>query len=153
MQATVRTGPRGHVSDLLHFPPTPSPSPVPLRVVVLFIPGNPGLPHFYTPFLTALQAALPAGQCAAYALGHLGHSPSAARIWSGRGVVGLDEQVDHKVAFVDEIKGTYGLGREDGPRLVLIGHSIGSWIICQVSVATTSPPSSRDDSRRPLTAR
>lgn len=135
MQHSLRRSASGHVADLLHFPQSP-PSASPPSTVILFIPGNPGLPQYYAPFLSSLQAALPPSSSSVYALGHLGHSNSAPRIWSSQGVVGLKGQVDQKVQFVDDLREKYGLGVEGGPRLVLIGHSMGAWVICEVS--TTS---------------
>lgn len=135
MQHSLRRAPSGHVADLLHWPQSPPPpTPTPPRVILLFVPGNPGLPQYYIPFLEGVQRALPPGSCAVYALGHLGHSPSAARIWTGRGIVGLMGQVEDKVKFVDELEEKWSVGKEGGPKLVVVGHSIGSWVICEVSL-------------------
>jgi len=132
MESSVRRSPCGQVADVLHWPQSP-PSPSPPRVVVLFVPGNPGLPQYYIPFLEAVQRALSPSSCAVYALGHLGHSAAAPRIWTGNAVVGLRGQVEDKVSFVDELEQQWAFGREGGAKLVVIGHSIGSWVICEVS--------------------
>ncbi|ORY78849.1 hypothetical protein BCR35DRAFT_291724 [Leucosporidium creatinivorum] len=142
--ASTRTGPRGHPADLLHWPclgaegsastSTPSFSPKP-SLILLFIPGNPGLPHYYTSFLSSLQAALPpplAARTAIYALGHLGHSPAHARWKRGDSAPGLKEQVEDKVAFLDEMKEKWDVGVGEGQtKLVLLGHSIGAWVCCE----------------------
>lgn len=67
-----------------------------------------------------------------YALSHLGHSTKDVKSsWTAAGAAGLREQVDHKVTFLDELKERGEIGRE-GQRLVLMGHSIGSWVCCEV---------------------
>uniref|UniRef100_A0A0H5FUX8 AB hydrolase-1 domain-containing protein n=1 Tax=Leucosporidium scottii TaxID=5278 RepID=A0A0H5FUX8_9BASI len=140
---STRTGPRGHPADLLYWPclgaeestgtsapPSPGPS-----LVLLFIPGNPGLPHYYNSFMSSLQAALPppvAARTAIYALGHLGHSPAYARWKQGETAPGLQEQVDDKVKFVDELKEKWDIGVGEGQtKVVLLGHSIGAWVCCE----------------------
>ncbi|KAK4703826.1 hypothetical protein P7C70_g2392, partial [Phenoliferia sp. Uapishka_3] len=125
-----------HPADLLALPSPPSPTHI-----VLFIPGNPGLPSYYTPFLTTLSAQIPTA--AIFALGHLGHSPAHAPIaFTSRDSASLTEQVEHKVEFVEELVRRYGCGKPGKPKLVLIGHSIGSWICLQVHKARSASISS-----------
>lgn len=173
MQHSIWRSPSSdHLTDLLHWPQSPPPAtPTPPKVILLFVPGNPGLPHYYIPFLEAIQRALPPSTCAVYALGHLGHSPSTPRIWTGTGAVGLRGQVEDKVRMVDRLEGEWGVGKEGGPRLVVMGHSVGGWVICEVSgedsgggggsakgeggesarraerTGTTAPPGSATDTR------
>lgn len=52
MQETSLRGPRNLSADLLSWPGKQA------RTVLLFIPGNPGLVHYYTHFLTSLQDRL-----------------------------------------------------------------------------------------------
>lgn len=101
----------------------------------MFIPGNPGLPGYYTSFLTRLQNDLDPKTTEVYAIGHLGHSPAhSPRAWTGRGAATLREQVEHKVDFVDGLLDQHRIGLEENEtKLVLIGHSIGSWVCCEVS--------------------
>ncbi|KAL8290353.1 hypothetical protein RQP46_002611 [Phenoliferia psychrophenolica] len=110
-------------ADLLAWPSPPKPTHV-----VLFICGNPGLPSYYTHFLSTLSKAIPTA--AIFALGHLGHSPQNAPLtFSTATAATLSEQVGHKVDFVDHLVKKYSIGKgQDSPKLVLMGHSIGCYI-------------------------
>ncbi|GAA5976279.1 hypothetical protein JCM11641_001103 [Rhodosporidiobolus odoratus] len=159
---TQRYGPRGLPADLLHFPPllptastatatAASHAPQPEegkgengreagRLVILFIPGNPGLVEYYRSFLSSLRSALPSPlreRTELFALGHLGHS-AASRAGGGGGgfkpseQAGLEEQVEDKIRFLEELRGSHGVGKEGGARVVVVGHSIGAWMGLQV---------------------
>ncbi|KDE07896.1 hypothetical protein, variant [Microbotryum lychnidis-dioicae p1A1 Lamole] len=62
-------------ADLLKWPST-DPSTAP-STVLLFIPGNPGLVHYYTSFLSTIHRNLDQTKSTIYALGHLDHSNHA----------------------------------------------------------------------------
>ncbi|KAK4055463.1 hypothetical protein OIV83_000009 [Microbotryomycetes sp. JL201] len=128
---TVQYGRRGHPADILHWP---SQADTPSRTVVVFIPGNPGLVHYYRSFLSKIHRDLSPQLTTVYAVGHLGHSPAhEVRRWTSRGAASLDEQVQHKIDFVDKLRENLDIGlRETDTKLVLVGHSIGSWISSQV---------------------
>ncbi|GAA5861136.1 hypothetical protein JCM3774_002202 [Rhodotorula dairenensis] len=111
----------------------------PTKLVILMLPGNPGLVSYYREFLPLIRDALPAdlkGQTVIHAIGHLGHTPSATsaerRGFKPNAQATLEDQVADKVAYVDELAETYRFGEEDAPKLVLLGHSIGAWIGLQV---------------------
>ena len=106
-------------------------SRVPLIVI---IPGNPGMGHFYVPFASKLFE-LGQGKFDVSVISHAGHSPghykdakmhtsstsqdlhSESTDWYT-----LQDQVSHKLAFIrDEAS-----NRES---LILIGHSIGCWMV------------------------
>ena len=110
-------------ADLLSWPAPAKPSHV-----VLFICGNPGLPSYYTHFLTTIATAIPTA--AIFAIGHLGASPANAPVtFSTQTSATLAEQNHHKVDFVDHLVKKYSIGKcEEGPKLVLLGHSIGGFI-------------------------
>ncbi|GAA5829816.1 hypothetical protein JCM11251_007892 [Rhodosporidiobolus azoricus] len=110
------------------------------KLILVFIPGNPGLVSYYRFFLTSLRSALPSPlreSTEMYAIGHLGHS-TAPRPGGGGGFkpqeqASLEEQVEDKVRFLDELKGKHaGLGGEGNAKVVVLGHSIGAWIGLQV---------------------
>jgi pimeloyl-ACP methyl ester carboxylesterase len=86
------------------------------KALVLFIPGNPGLISYYTDYLTRLQG-LSNNQLDVYAISHLGHTMNSPR---SHGIASLAEQIDSKLAFFKTLPG-------DLP-VVLIGHSLGTWI-------------------------
>lgn len=110
-------------ADVVEWP-TASPS-----LVLLFICGNPGLVDYYSLFLSTISSSLP---CATvYGIGHLGHS---VRNTSDK-LATLRDQVDHKIRFVDELNRKYQF-KESKVKLVLVAHSIGSWISLEVNHAT-----------------
>ncbi|GAA5933664.1 hypothetical protein JCM3775_003766 [Rhodotorula graminis] len=124
-----------HPADVLTFPQI-SPA-LPLKLVLLFIPGNPGLVDFYRHFLASLRDSLPLelrNQTKLYAVGHLRHTPGfdEDRGFNPRGLPSLDDQVKDKCTFVESIADEDGIGRPDGPKLVVLGHSIGAWIGLQM---------------------
>ncbi|GAA5864457.1 hypothetical protein JCM1840_000506 [Sporobolomyces johnsonii] len=129
---SLRTGQRQLPYDLLHFP---GPG-INLKLVLVFVPGNPGLVEYYRPFLTSLQAALPddlKDSTELYAVGQLGHSPAAEREGRMKGFrpneqASLEEQVESKREFVEELREKYG----EEVKIMLMGHSIGAWISLQV---------------------
>ncbi|GAA6007386.1 hypothetical protein JCM10207_006323 [Rhodosporidiobolus poonsookiae] len=142
-----RYGPRGLPADVLHFPSLSSSSSdastssasSTTKLVLLFLPGNPGLVNYYTAFLSSLRNALPSPlreTTEIYAVGHLGHSTAPGL--EGRGFrpqeqASLDEQVEDKVRFVDELRGgALRVGQEGGARCVVLGHSIGAWVGMQL---------------------
>jgi pimeloyl-ACP methyl ester carboxylesterase len=145
----VRYGPAGHPYDILHWPPaktTPVTSrsqidgglqkqPEP-RLVILFVPGNPGLVDYYRFFLSTVHGALPSGTHI-YAVGHLGHTTAhAPRAFRSKGMPDLQDQVQHKIGFIDEIKELHNIGDSpDQARLILLSHSIGSWISLRIMKA------------------
>ena len=142
-----------HPADVLTFPPI-SPA-LPLKLVLLFIPGNPGLVDFYRHFLASLRDSLPGelrNQTKLYAVGHLRHTPgfNEDRGFNPRGLPSLDDQVKDKCTFVEGIVEEDGIGRPDGPKLVVLGHSIGAWIGLQVRLVLSHPSLPRRASRTRL---
>ncbi|TCD59886.1 hypothetical protein EIP91_011261 [Steccherinum ochraceum] len=95
--------------------------------LVIMIPGNPGLAQFYTPFLTAIyekcNGTLPIMVSAL--VGHTPHIDDSARVFEDPSTVALSAQVEHLVDLVDAAAAVYG-------KIVLIGHSVGSWLALQV---------------------
>ncbi|GAA6024185.1 hypothetical protein JCM11491_006673 [Sporobolomyces phaffii] len=130
--SSIRTGPRSLPYDVTHFP-VPS---LTIKLVLLFIPGNPGLVGYYDSFLSNVQASLPndiRDTTEIYAVGHLGHSLQAEKEGMVKGFkpsqqATLEEQVESKLEFVDELRGKYG----QDVKIMAMGHSIGSWICLQM---------------------
>ncbi|KAI0045637.1 hypothetical protein FA95DRAFT_1560989 [Auriscalpium vulgare] len=99
------------------------------RTVLVFIPGNPGLLGFYVPFLSAIHKAAPES-FAILAHAHQGLSACVGGEKARRptDLVGLPAQVDALLEVVDALRLTYG----PETKILLAGHSMGSWLATQV---------------------
>ncbi|KAJ7042419.1 hypothetical protein C8F04DRAFT_1030023 [Mycena alexandri] len=98
----------------------------PPDAVFLFIPGNPGLVQFYAEFLGLLRSEHP--HLAIFAHAHLGHTPS---IFSHKH--SLATQVESAIQALDAVHTMF-----PAAKIVLSGHSVGSWIALQVLKARPS---------------
>ena len=86
---------------------------------VLFVPGNPGSASYFQRQIQLLHQAM-RGQIDVLAVTHAGHSPDAS---SDLPLFSLDDQIVHKTEFIRQHIDT-------SRPLVIIGHSIGSFIAC-----------------------
>lgn len=117
------------------------------RVVVVFIPGNPGVASYYIDFLHSIYTSpliKPGVGIEILAVAHRGHAPlpkvGTNAVWGENGAnqhqaskgygVALRDQVRHKVAMVDAIRRMYP--PEGGTKVVVVGHSIGAWMAGEV---------------------
>ncbi|KAM9356095.1 lipid droplet-associated hydrolase isoform 2-T2 [Pholidichthys leucotaenia] len=102
------------------------------KVLLLLIPGNPGVVGFYRTFMQTLHSLL-GYRYPVWAVSHAGHCDPPASMdmvedsssAADKDVFGLNGQIEHKLAFL----------RERVPRetsLVLVGHSIGCYIILEM---------------------
>ncbi|KAI4370154.1 hypothetical protein MLD38_018530 [Melastoma candidum] len=89
---------------------------------VLFIPGNPGVVMYYKDFVESLYEHME-GRISITAIGHLSHSKED---WENRRLFSLQEQIDHKIDFIREEM------QDIKVPLLLIGHSIGSYICVEM---------------------
>ncbi|XP_044519345.1 lipid droplet-associated hydrolase-like [Gracilinanus agilis] len=106
------------------------------KLLVLVVVGNPGIPAFYLSFAKALYLTLEKRH-PVWVISHAGHvmAPSGVKVTKespedpGSGttddVFGLEGQVEHKLAFLRR----YVPGPQ---KLVLIGHSIGAYILLEM---------------------
>ncbi|KAF8497387.1 hypothetical protein F5888DRAFT_1697217 [Russula emetica] len=118
------------------------------RTILLFIPGNPGLLEFYVPFLNAIYRSVnsdsrtsssPSGTTTSvtiFAHSHLGLSSyiqlgNSDKSWPEKSTVALRAQIQAHLEFLDELLVAYD---DDNPttRVLLIGHSIGCWLIQEI---------------------
>ncbi|KAI9722087.1 MAG: hypothetical protein M1828_004901 [Chrysothrix sp. TS-e1954] len=138
------------MSDTIHIPgPASSPklSPPPPTTHIILIPGNPGLAEYYRPFLRHLNSLLNLTSprlrkrakthrytFTALTLAGFETESSGHGGWRGKRLFDLAEQTVHVKRFVDDFVSTIGPAPEgDGarPRIVLVGHSIGAYLLLQ----------------------
>ncbi|CAD6215884.1 GSCOCG00000700001-RA-CDS [Cotesia congregata] len=98
--------------------------------LVIVIPGNPGIPSFYSGFIKSLKSRLPS-ETPVWTVGHAGHVQPPKNLCfmseddSDKPVYTLQDQLEHKVAFIKQYV-------PKDAKLHLVGHSIGSWCILQL---------------------
>ncbi|XP_074050963.1 lipid droplet-associated hydrolase [Macrotis lagotis] len=121
----------GPWSDLFNIKDHNSP-----QLLFLIVPGNPGLPAFYSDFAKALYLNLKK-QYPVWVINHAGHvaAPSGFKMEEEslkdpspstvEDPFGLDGQVEHKLAF---LRGCVPAN----VKLVLIGHSVGTYILLEM---------------------
>lgn len=93
--------------------------------LIMVVPGSPGMGHYYIPFARKLFQ-LGKGSYNVSVVSHAGHSPGHRRTSKdGRDWYSLEDQVEHKLAYVRENVSNH-------THLVLVGHSIGCYVIMQM---------------------
>ncbi|KAI8869429.1 hypothetical protein GQ42DRAFT_136045, partial [Ramicandelaber brevisporus] len=130
----VTTVPSGRTETLL-WPASASATPGTTkqapRLVVLMIPGNPGVADFYTRYLSSLSrrldAASPHTAVDIYAISYLNHSAAKT---TKKSVFSLAEQIQHKIEVFDYLVNVY----PPDTKFVLMGHSIGAYV-CECVLA------------------
>ncbi|XP_014878839.1 lipid droplet-associated hydrolase isoform X1 [Poecilia latipinna] len=100
------------------------------KVLLLLIPGNPGVVGFYESFMRTLHGLLGRPVWAVSHAGHCAPPDSMDLVEDGaaaarQDVFGLDGQIRHKLAFIQDRV-------PRGTRLVLVGHSIGCYMILEM---------------------
>ncbi|PSR76691.1 hypothetical protein PHLCEN_2v8288 [Hermanssonia centrifuga] len=93
------------------------------KTCMVFIPGNPGLLDFYTPFLAGIhEKAHDKMHILAHAF--VGHTPGIIRGSEHPAATSLDAQIEHVIELIDTIKPVYN-------KIIAIGHSVGTWVVLQ----------------------
>lgn len=111
------------------------------RVVLLFIPGNPGVASYYMDFLHSIYTSTRLNQrgIEIVAVSHRGHArlddlatnTAQAKSHASMRYGSLCDQVQHKLAVLDAIHEQYN-AEQHNTDVVIVGHSIGAWIATQV---------------------
>ncbi|KAK9236821.1 hypothetical protein V1525DRAFT_426766 [Lipomyces kononenkoae] len=101
--------------------------------MVFMIPGNPGLPQYYVPFLKLIRQQLPGWRVLCVSQAGCDTISTAFRYtdFSEQRYYSLDDQVVHKFEVLSEMleKHKYlGLAGSN-KRVVVIGHSVGCWLM------------------------
>lgn len=101
------------------------------KEIVLIITGNPGLPGFYTSFITTLYQQL-GRQLPVWIIGHAGHEEpdgkrrsQVPRLQGNEDKYDLAGQLAHKIDFLEQFV-------PEDIKIHLIGHSVGAWTILQL---------------------
>jgi pimeloyl-ACP methyl ester carboxylesterase len=89
---------------------------------LVFIPGNPGLGHYYLPFLQSIHKEMDHIDivCCSYP----GHTPTSE-------LYSLQEQVDHKISFLDHLNELY----HHQTKFYLAAHSLGTYMSLKIMKA------------------
>ncbi|CAF1236231.1 unnamed protein product [Adineta ricciae] len=87
---------------------------------IVIIPGNPGLGGFYIPFAHELYNLFNEN-ISILVISQAGHSPPLKHRFT------LNEQIEHKLQSIDQL-----LPRTRQHRLILIGHSIGAYMVLRM---------------------
>ncbi|KAI9030027.1 hypothetical protein CLU79DRAFT_733745 [Phycomyces nitens] len=101
------------------------------KIVLFFIPGNPGLVEYYTQFLEDIYQATES-KLEIYGVSHLGHSvghhTEIPNKLQKSEPYSLQDQIDHKIACFDEICAK----NPPNTHYMLMGHSMGSYVCAEV---------------------
>lgn len=89
--------------------------------------GNPGLLDFYIPFLSAIHEKDTTSRLAIFGHSHIGHTPDVAHE-RPPSCYTLAAQTESILEAFDAIYDMYGANA----KIVVIGHSVGSWLSLQV---------------------
>lgn len=93
--------------------------------------GNPGLIDYYLPFLSHLYSLLPDSHailCTSH-IGHEPHLPAPAKTAELETL--LETKVELARALRNSLDAWAGYSSQR-PKLVLMGHSLGGWLVCEV---------------------
>jgi pimeloyl-ACP methyl ester carboxylesterase len=102
---------------------------------VIILLGNPGFIEWYRQFLSEIHSRH-RSQVAILAHANLGHSPDLPAVPESS--CGLLAQVENAIEAYDAVAKHFPKSR-----IVLLGHSIGSWIILQVRYRIINEPASQ----------
>ena len=96
------------------------------KAIIVFIPGNPGMPGYYSDFASTLRTNL---QATVVCMGLIGHLELSSRVKLPRREAALAPSVEAQVEHVAVRSLPYMRQAQDaGVPFVFIGHSIGAWI-------------------------
>jgi hypothetical protein len=102
--------------------------------------GNPGLIDYYLPFLSHLNSLLPPTH-AILCTSHIGHAPHLPTKIPSE----IHELLESKTELVSALRTSLDTWSGDGDRvgerskIVLIGHSLGGWLVCETMKRLNTP--------------
>jgi len=137
-----------HIPDEIYFPPPSSSTSAPDSDIyhILFVPGNPGCIAYYQTFLATLHQQVndptSSSRSAVYGRSLRGfeihasssHSPVASHF--KKGPWGLQAEIDFTEVllhtYVTKLAKASTSNSKQKPKLILIGHSLGTYIILEL---------------------
>ncbi|KAF7286822.1 hypothetical protein GWI33_003879 [Rhynchophorus ferrugineus] len=95
--------------------------------IIILIPGNPGITHFYQKFAKTLYER---SEIPVWCVGHAGHNFSDRSVTfpkfdDNKHLYGLSGQVEHKLEFFNKYV-------PENAQVYLIGHSIGAYMCLEI---------------------
>ena len=108
--------------------------------LIYFLPGNPGLIHYYQPFLSKLHALLSTSSTTESSRFHIcGHSlrgfesaQDGRKVTPPKSPLGLEEQIKvQEKRLYDHIK-SHRARTGNSPKVILMGHSVGCYMLLEL---------------------
>lgn len=96
------------------------------KMILISPSGNPGLLDFYTQFLTAVYEKDTTSRLAIFGHSHLGHTPDVG-CETPPLYYKLAAQIESLLEVLDAIRHQFA-----NAKIIIIGHSVGSWLSTQV---------------------
>ena len=136
------------LQDVIYFNPPRTAKPKDSAqgaLLIFFITGNPGLIAYYGPFLDRLRSLLcdddglfGGSRCYTYGASLAGFEVNGDKSSGKRNAsihdapYGLQEQIDHVAARLEHIAGSVKPSEGQRVPVILIGHSVGSYILLEI---------------------
>ncbi|KAI7271954.1 hypothetical protein KC345_g7158 [Hortaea werneckii] len=136
------------LQDVIYFDPPSTAKPKDSAqgaLLIFFITGNPGLIAYYGPFLDRLQSLLcddeglvGGSRCYTYGASLAGFEVNGDRPSKSHSAsiqdapYGLQEQIDHVAARLEHVAGSVKSSEGQRVPVILIGHSVGSYILLEI---------------------
>lgn len=137
------------LQDVIYFDPPSTAKPKDSAqgaLLIFFITGNPGLIAYYGPFLDRLQSLLSdeeglvgGSRCYTYGASLAGFEVNgdqlsrSHRSSSHDAPYGLQEQIDQVAARLEHVAGSVKSSEGQRVPVILIGHSVGSYILLEIA--------------------
>lgn len=140
-----------HRRDFLTFP---SPSPTPYHI--FFLPGNPGLVEYYAKFLSLLHSILNQAPTTtqfntagcSYAGFETQNSPDLEQ-YDEHKLYDITEQVTYSLVRLQEyINQTTTKDTPTKPKVILIGHSFGTFVIAEMMKRMSTSSSTEEEKQQ-----
>ncbi|KAK9451210.1 uncharacterized protein V1518DRAFT_371382 [Limtongia smithiae] len=123
----LKSFPNKYPTNIYDVPPAET--ALPESGVVVLIPGNPGLPAYYVPFLSDLRAQLRTWRIICISQAGCEVTATQLAYSCSTRYYGLKDQVQHKYEVIKTLLTEHGYTPTTEKKVVLMGHSIGCWLL------------------------